>query len=245
MSSDVDAVQIKLEGFQATNAEEQELMTELKEMMELCPYNSAANCYIRKLTNAYNVEIQVKHSLGQFRAFGEDLNLAAALETAVKSIFQSLEFWRRERFQEVSSDSPRGDRKLKVLLVDDDPMSVKLLDSCLRQQGCRTTVASDGAQALVDFSRDKFDLVIMDWNMPQLSGKETLVAMDRSLNDRSEENLSKIPVLIYSISDKDKVHFPRTRRMRQMGHLRKATPMRILRGATKGFIGQLAKGVEG
>jgi len=63
-----------------------------------------------------------------------------------------------------------------VLLVEDDPFARRLALSVLRDIGIgRIAVANDGHGALQTlFGGDTFDLVISDWNMPEMSGLNLL-----------------------------------------------------------------------
>jgi two-component system chemotaxis response regulator CheY len=56
--------------------------------------------------------------------------------------------------------------------------------------GYQVTLAFDGSEALASLSRDQFDLIILDWNMPVMTGIEMLRAI------RADEQLKAIPVLM-------------------------------------------------
>ena len=60
---------------------------------------------------------------------------------------------------------------LKVLVVDDIPTVRVTVRSLLYDIGMRNVVeAGDGFAALALLKREKFDVVITDWNMPNLDG---------------------------------------------------------------------------
>lgn len=62
---------------------------------------------------------------------------------------------------------------MKVLLVDDDPVSRLLLVPLLGKWGCDVQVARDGTAAWAALQApDCPHLVLMDWTMPGLSGVE-------------------------------------------------------------------------
>jgi DNA-binding response OmpR family regulator len=61
---------------------------------------------------------------------------------------------------------------MKILIVDDDLELLGLISYALRQAGYVTVEASDGAAALVTYERESPDLVILDVNLPRLSGLE-------------------------------------------------------------------------
>ena len=61
-----------------------------------------------------------------------------------------------------------------ILLVDDDPRMQALGRFVLEQQGYSVVVAANGLEATAAVERDRFDLVLMDLEMPRLDGHEAL-----------------------------------------------------------------------
>lgn len=72
-----------------------------------------------------------------------------------------------------------------VLYAEDDFANRKLLELQLRKQGITCISVDDGSKALEELKKRAFPLVILDINMPGLSGTETLKAL-RSLNPRQK-----------------------------------------------------------
>lgn len=67
--------------------------------------------------------------------------------------------------------------KLTVLLVEDDGFALKLAQSVLRNLGVgHVILARDGAEAIriLDSKATRADLIISDWNMPNVSGLDLL-----------------------------------------------------------------------
>ncbi|MBW2342189.1 MAG: response regulator [Deltaproteobacteria bacterium] len=64
--------------------------------------------------------------------------------------------------------------KKAVLVVDDDPKSLKLLAIKLTQEGYRVITASCGEDALEAIRLEKPGLVLLDIMMPQMDGIDTL-----------------------------------------------------------------------
>ena len=65
-------------------------------------------------------------------------------------------------------------RAAKILVVEDSPEIRELIKDVLTLSGYDVTVASDGLQGLACFKKDKFDLLILDYNMPRMGGAELL-----------------------------------------------------------------------
>jgi len=58
----------------------------------------------------------------------------------------------------------------RILIVDDEPRYLRLLEANLRTEGYEVVTAQDGMQALDVFSSNPIDLVLMDVMMPRLDG---------------------------------------------------------------------------
>ncbi len=61
-------------------------------------------------------------------------------------------------------------RSLRVLLVEDNPVSQRLAQRLLEKQGHQVIVASNGNEGISAFRRESFDLILMDVQMPELDG---------------------------------------------------------------------------
>src|SRR4030095_8139400 len=62
----------------------------------------------------------------------------------------------------------------RVLVVDDDAASRRLLDVRLRALDCQVVMAADGQEALGAISRVAPELVLLDLQMPRMNGMEVL-----------------------------------------------------------------------
>jgi DNA-binding response OmpR family regulator len=58
----------------------------------------------------------------------------------------------------------------RILIVDDEPRYLRLLEANLRTEGYEVVTAQDGMQALDVFSANPVDLVLLDVMMPRLDG---------------------------------------------------------------------------
>lgn len=58
----------------------------------------------------------------------------------------------------------------RILIVDDEPRYLRLLEANLRTEGYEVATAQDGVQALEVFSAQPIDLVLLDVMMPRLDG---------------------------------------------------------------------------
>jgi DNA-binding response OmpR family regulator len=61
----------------------------------------------------------------------------------------------------------------RILIVDDEPRYLRLLDANLRTEGYEVVTAQDGQQAIETFSAQPVDLILLDIMMPRLDGFDT------------------------------------------------------------------------
>ncbi len=65
----------------------------------------------------------------------------------------------------------------KVLLVDDEPAVLKCLSAALTRFGYTVTAVSTGRAALEELGRERFDLVVTDFRMPDFLGDAVVDAI--------------------------------------------------------------------
>lgn len=83
---------------------------------------------------------------------------------------------------------------LKVLIADDSKMMRVMHVRSLRQVGyeVEATEANNGEEALAAFEPGKFDLVIVDWNMPGMDGIDFV----RAAREREKGSNKRTPILM-------------------------------------------------
>jgi len=79
-----------------------------------------------------------------------------------------------------------------VLVIDDHAMNRDLLTRYLKREGHTAATAENGRQGLAMMIMRKFDLVLLDLMMPEMTGFEVLQRM------REDEDLARIPVVVIS-----------------------------------------------
>jgi signal transduction histidine kinase/ActR/RegA family two-component response regulator len=65
----------------------------------------------------------------------------------------------------------------RILVADDNLTSQLLARRLLEKQGYRVDVVANGVEALTALSRQRYDLVLLDWQMPNLDGLQTAEAI--------------------------------------------------------------------
>ncbi len=86
---------------------------------------------------------------------------------------------------------------LQILVVDDVPQNVELLELALGREGHHVTTARDGLEAVDCFTRDRFDLILMDVQMPRLDG---LGATRRIRLLEAEQQRTRTPIIALTAS---------------------------------------------
>ncbi|MGL4798448.1 MAG: response regulator, partial [Cellulosilyticaceae bacterium] len=61
---------------------------------------------------------------------------------------------------------------MKILIAEDETAMKKIIAAYLQKEGYEVRLASDGEEALEKLYEEHFDLVILDWMMPKMSGIE-------------------------------------------------------------------------
>ncbi|MCB9430254.1 MAG: response regulator [Actinobacteria bacterium] len=72
---------------------------------------------------------------------------------------------------------------LRVLLAEDDTTNRNLITEMLRRLGATVNAVSDGAAAVEEIARDRYDIVLLDLNMPVMDGLEAVRVTRERLAD--------------------------------------------------------------
>jgi len=89
----------------------------------------------------------------------------------------------------------------KILIVEDEPAIVTMLEYNLQSEGYETVVATDGAQALTMAEKEHPSLILLDWVLPKVTGVEVC----RQIRRKSQN--SEIPIIMLTArgEESDKV----------------------------------------
>lgn len=144
----------------------------------------------QKLVNAMGGELSLSSVKGEGSTFSFDI------EVDVVSWEQSHSGIKEETY--------------KILIVDDQEISRIILREMAEGFGCQTHEASGGDEAIemilkADTDKEGYDVVIMDWYMPGMDGKEAI----RQLNQLEREGIlkTKVPsILMVSAHTKEEIH---------------------------------------
>jgi CheY-like chemotaxis protein len=104
-----------------------------------------------------------------------------------------------------------------ILVVDDDPTHLVYTQQILEAEGHRVLVHQGGFGVSLKFRQRRPDLILLDVNMPGLSGETVLALLDRWLADRPT------PVLLYSSNDEESLRSA-AQRLGTAGYVTKGDP---------------------
>ncbi len=83
------------------------------------------------------------------------------------------------------------DLSLRILVVDDFATMRRIVKNILKKLGFKNIIeADDGTTALEELKKGPIDVIISDWNMPQMTGLEFLKTV------RGSEEFKAIPFLM-------------------------------------------------
>lgn len=133
----------------------------------------------RRLARAMQGHIDVSSALGKGTAF--EVRLPLPIATAAAQVTP------------VAASFTPG---LRVLLAEDDTVSRLIAVAYLEKLGCQAEAVADGAQALKRLTEASWDLAVLDFHMPSLSGPQVIEKYREH-----EAGAGHVPMLILTASN--------------------------------------------
>ena len=91
-------------------------------------------------------------------------------------------------------------RRLSTLIVEDEPINQHILHAILTKLGHRSTLASNGEEALQLLETNLYDIILMDVQMPILDGIETTKRIKESPTFAAAQNIPIIALTAYAMA---------------------------------------------
>jgi CheY-like chemotaxis protein len=132
----------------------------------------------------------------------------------------------------------------RILIVDDSPESVRTLDDCLKKLGCSTTTVTNASDALDEVTSCPYDLIFLDWMMPDVNGGQTLIRVEKILNRLDPVldypwSILRLPVIIFSAKPKEEIDLPEFSHFKVVDQWNKGASYTQLKNQTAQIIIQL------
>lgn len=139
----------------------------------------------KKLVHLFGSAIQVKSVLGKGSTFSFDLNVKISSKVLVLNSWKS---------NEIKAGNLQG---IKLLLAEDNSVNVMVISKFLKNWKLDFEIACNGQEAFEMIIANNYDLVLMDLQMPIMTGYET-VEQVRSLR---EDKYQQLPIIALTASD--------------------------------------------
>ena len=128
---------------------------------------------------------------------------------------------------------PATDEPLRVLVADDHPTNVKVVEIILAQTGASVTTVTDGLQAVEAWAAEPFDVILMDMQMPVMDG---LTAVARIRSAEASSTRPRTPILMLTANALAE-HVRASRAAGADGHLTKPiSPAGLLEGISAAMV---------
>ncbi len=88
---------------------------------------------------------------------------------------------------------------MKILIIDDEPDLVKVVEARLQKNGYQTLAASDGEEGLRFAKEIRPALIILDLKLPKLAGEEIC----RAIREDQDKTFARTPILMLTVKSDD------------------------------------------
>lgn len=165
-------------------------------------------------------------------------NITVSSEQGVGSTFTFTVLLRESNRPEIEANHVSTLSELNILIVDDNELSRKVICESLKRVARNIDTANDGLEALnrVQSALDQnvvYDLIIMDWKMPNMDGLEAAKIIRRDLGQNTPE------ILMVSAFDKEEV-MPEANKLGLTHFLEKP----FTASSLVDYLGEMLDGVE-
>ena len=139
----------------------------------------------------------------QYRRLRQEWQLRLADEKRRVAHLEHELSWLNQRLTTLTAEPPAEpvQRVCKVLVVDDDAFSLRIISRLLEKRGLSVAVADNGEVALARLTAEAFDLVFMDVQMPVLDGP---AACERWRAQEQREAMQAVPIVALTASGSER-----------------------------------------
>jgi CheY-like chemotaxis protein len=115
---------------------------------------------VKRIVDAMGGEINLSSTPGVGSTFRITLDFAVANETAAAAP------------QKIAVNTDKLPAATSILVAEDNETNRLIIETFLKRAGAATTMAENGEDAVEQFKRGRYDLILMDIHMPVMDGEE-------------------------------------------------------------------------
>ncbi len=233
---DSDHMMITYDGQRLNRDHLEKVIRVLNQLLHWCPANSFLSAVVSESESEFRLRIHIRSQSKIFETVSSGDNFEEVTSVAAKAISSQVKEWRQRRFFEKPG---------RVLIVDDDPDAVQILERCFQNLGWQTESMSSGTEIIRELPRipKDFNLLVIDIIMPILDGLGTLAAVEKLVENTYGLTTWKdvrLPYLTYSVKPaKDLLPRMDSKCFFYLGHLQKGGTLSVLENKIKEMIGTL------
>jgi CheY-like chemotaxis protein len=132
--------------------------------------------------------------------------------------------------------------KIKVLVVDDETSAQFVAGALLESRGCQIQSALNGRVAMKLMMNTNYDLVVLDWEMPDLKGSETMLEAQKLFRQWHKNFIQKrIPLVLYTSVPPEILDLPHVECFQLIDYWNKRDGLYILNKQAENVVGRLAR----
>lgn len=148
---------------------------------------------VKSLISTYNLEEKTyilsdyDHAYGDFdkcRIVRRPINCLSIKDAIMGT-------WSEKDYRKLESRESFTAAAAKILVVDDNIVNVRVASSILEQYGINAFTSTSGMDAIEKIKSERFDLILLDQQMPEMDGIETL----KQIRSMSDLQARRVPVI--------------------------------------------------
>jgi PAS domain S-box-containing protein len=141
-------------------------------------------------SSAHVLGAEVLEAAGVRRCVSKPVKYSRLREAVVSALARELVPARHGQRPAAPEPPPGDGRKLRILVVEDNPVNQKVTVRMLAKRGYAADAVANGLEALSALERGSYDAVLMDCQMPEMDGYEATAEIRRR-----EGNGARIPIV--------------------------------------------------
>lgn len=150
--------------------------------------------------NGVGLGLAITQSL--LKLMGTHLSFETELEKGSEFWFTLSIATRHKNRSGIFNENSPGQRTLKILLVEDNMLNQKFAKVTLTKQGHILDIAENGKVALEKFKLETYDLILMDIQLPIMSGLEATREIRKMEKEKHIEPIKIIAVTAFALDNK-------------------------------------------